>query len=123
MSAACILGCAGTCLSVEERALYRDVKPWGFILFARNIEDADQVRRLNDSLREAADDADALVFVDQEGGRVQRLKPPLARLRRPAALFGQLYDRDPDQAVEAVTLNHRLLACELAALGFNADCA
>ena len=123
MSAACILGCAGTTLSTEERALYRDVKPWGFILFARNIEDADQVRRLNDSLREAADDPDALIFVDQEGGRVQRLKPPLAKLRRPAALFGQLYDRDPEQAVEAVTLNHRLLAHELSALGFDADCA
>ena len=123
MSAACILGCAGTAPSAEERALYRDVKPWGFILFARNIEDADQVRRLNDSLREAADDADSLIFVDQEGGRVQRLKPPLARLRRPAALFGQLYDRDPEQAVEAVTLNHRLLAHELSGLGFDADCA
>ncbi len=123
MSAACILGCAGTTLSIEERALYRDAKPWGFILFARNIETADQVRRLNDSLREAADDPDALIFVDQEGGRVQRLKPPLAKLRRPAALFGQLYDRDPEQAVEAVTLNHRLLAHELSALGFDADCA
>ncbi len=123
MSAACILGCAGTTLSAEERALYRDVKPWGFILFARNIADADQVRRLNDSLREAVDDEAALIFVDQEGGRVQRLKPPLAKLRRPAALFGQLYDRAPEHAVEAVILNHRLLAHELSAFGFDADCA
>ncbi len=123
MSAACILGCAGAALTVEERALFRDVRPWGFILFARNIEGAEQVRRLNDSLREAADDEAALVFVDQEGGRVQRLRPPLARLRRPAALFGELYARDPEQAVEAVTLNHRLLAHELSALGFDADCA
>ncbi len=123
MSAACILGCAGTALSAEERAFYRDVKPWGFILFARNIEAAYQGAGLNHTRRDAADDADALIFVDQEGGRVQRLKPPLARLRRPAALFGQLYERDPEQAVEAVTLNHRLLAHELSALGFDADCA
>ncbi|WP_174301263.1 beta-N-acetylhexosaminidase [Caulobacter sp. S45] len=123
MTAACILGCAGQLVTAEERAFFRDVKPWGFILFARNIVDADQVRRLNDSLREAADDANALIFIDQEGGRVQRLKPPLARLRRPAALFGQLYGRDPEQAVEAVTLNHRLLAHELLSLGIDADCA
>ncbi len=123
MSAACILGCSGLTLTGEEHAFYRDVKPWGFILFARNIEAADQVRRLSDSLREAADDETALIFVDQEGGRVQRLRPPLARLRRPAALFGELYARDPEQAVEAVTLNHRLLAHELSALGIDADCA
>jgi beta-N-acetylhexosaminidase len=99
------------------------VRPWGFILFARNIDDADQVRALNDALREAAGDPNALVFVDQEGGRVQRLKPPLARLRRPAEAFGALYDRDPASAREAVYLNHRLLAHELRALGFDADCA
>ena len=81
------------------------------------------MRALNDELRAAADDPGALVFVDQEGGRVQRLKPPLARLRRPAEAFGALYDRDPMTAREAVTLNHRLLAGELRALGFDADCA
>jgi beta-N-acetylhexosaminidase len=99
------------------------VRPWGFILFARNVESADQVRALNDALRAAVDDPNALVFVDQEGGRVQRLKPPLARRRRPAEAFGALYDADPQRAVEAVKLNHRLLAHELRALGFDADCA
>ena len=123
MSAACILGCAGLRLGPEERALFREVRPWGFILFARNIEDADQTRALIDALREAADDAGAPVFVDQEGGRVQRLKPPLARRRRPADLFGALYVDRPETAVEAVWLNHRLIAHELAALGFDADCA
>ena len=123
MTAACILGCAAGQLTSDERAFFREVKPWGFILFARNIRDADQTRALIDSLREAADDDGALVFVDQEGGRVQRLKPPLARLRRPAELFGALYARDPDGALEAVRLNHRLIASELRALGFDADCA
>jgi beta-N-acetylhexosaminidase len=120
---ACILGCEGVALGAEERAFFRDVRPWGFILFARNIGTADEVRALTAALREAVDDEDTAIFIDQEGGRVQRLKPPLARLRRPAALFGQLYARDPQAAVEAVTLNHRLLAHELAAVGVDADCA
>ena len=122
-SRACILGCAGTVLSDQERAFFRDVRPWGFILFARNIVSADQTRALTGALREAVDDEDAMVFVDQEGGRVQRLRPPLARLRKPAAPFGALFARDPEAAVEAVRLNHRLLAHELTALGFDADCA
>lgn len=122
MSAACILGCAGTELGEEERAFFRETRPWGFILFARNIASDGQVRALIQDLREAAGDPDAPVFVDQEGGRVQRLRPPLARARRPAALFGSLYERDPRGAEEAVRLNHRLIAHELAGLGFDADC-
>jgi beta-N-acetylhexosaminidase len=123
VSAACILGCSGPTLSVEEAAFFRDARPWGFILFARNIESADQTRALIEALRTEVDDEGAMVLVDQEGGRVQRLKPPLAKLRAPAAGFGELYTRDPGAAVEAVFLNHRLLAHELAALGFDADCA
>jgi beta-N-acetylhexosaminidase len=123
MSAACILGCSGPVLSVEEAAFFRDARPWGFILFARNIETPDQTRTLIAALRAAIDDEGAPVLVDQEGGRVQRLKPPLAKFRPPAARFGELYTRDPAAAVEAVFLNHRLLAHELAALGFDADCA
>jgi beta-N-acetylhexosaminidase len=122
-SAAVILGCAGPELTDEERDFFRRVRPWGFILFARNIRTAEQTRALTDALREAAGDAEALVFVDQEGGRVQRLRPPLAQARRPAEPFGQLYERDPDAALEAVRLNHRLLADEIRALGFDADCA
>ncbi len=87
------------------------------------MDSADQVRALNAELREAAGDDNALVFVDQEGGRVQRLKPPLALRRRPAEAFGALYDRDPQTAAEAVRLNHQLIAHELRALGFDADCA
>ena len=123
MSAACILGCSGPEITPDEKAFFGEVKPWGFILFARNVVSAEQVRRLVDDLRAAADDEDAPVFVDQEGGRVQRLKPPLARLRRPAALFGQLYARSPQIAREAVWLNHRLLAHELSEVGLDADCA
>jgi beta-N-acetylhexosaminidase len=120
---AAIFGCAGKRLSAEEKSFFRQVRPWGFILFARNVESADQVRALNAELREAAGDPGAMVFVDQEGGRVQRLKPPLARRRRPAEAFGALYEQDPVAAREAVWLNHRLLAHELTDLGFDADCA
>ena len=120
---ACILGCEGALLSGEERAFFRDARPWGFILFARNVESLDQLRRLTEALRAAVDDDGAPVFVDQEGGRVQRLRPPLARRRRPAALFGTLHAREPELAEEAVRLNHRLLAHELRAAGIDADCA
>ena len=120
---ACILGCQGQSLTHEERALFSDVRPWGFILFGRNVVEADQVRALTDALREAVQDEAALVFVDQEGGRVQRLRPPLARLRPPAGRFGELYARDPEAGLEAVFLNHRLIAAELAAVGLDADCA
>ncbi|OYX35115.1 MAG: beta-N-acetylhexosaminidase [Caulobacterales bacterium 32-69-10] len=123
MASACILGCEGTVLGVEERAFFRDVRPWGFTLFKRNVESADQTRALCDALREAAGDENALVFIDQEGGRVQRLRPPLAPHRRPAALFGALYERDPQVALEAVRLNHQLIASELAAFGIDADFA
>ena len=120
---ACILGCQGQSLTAEERAFFRDVRPWGFILFGRNVGDLEQLRALTEALREAVDDEAALVFVDQEGGRVQRLRPPLARLRPPAARFGELYARDPQAGLEAAFLNHRLIAAELSAAGIDADCA
>lgn len=118
-----IYGCSGRRVTREERALFRDVRPWGFILFARNLVEPGQIRGRIEELREAADDEAAMVFVDQEGGRVQRLRPPLARQRRPADSFGVLWSRDPEAAREAVFLNHRLIAEELSALGFDADCA
>jgi len=120
---ACILGCASTALTIEERAFFRDARPWGFILFARNVADFDQTRALCEALREAADDEGALIFIDQEGGRVQRLRPPLVARRPTAAQFGALYERDPDSALEAVFLNHRLIAEELLSAGVDADCA
>ncbi len=118
-----IFGCSGLRLGKEERALFKAARPWGFILFARNVGSPSQVRALIEELRETIDDPDAPVFVDQEGGRVQRLRPPLARQRKPAQAFGMLHQRDPEAGREAVFLNHRLIAHELSALGFDADCA
>lgn len=72
---AAILGCLGPVLTAEEQAFFAEADPWGFILFARNIETPDQIRALTDALRDAVG-RDAPVLIDQEGGRVARLRPP-----------------------------------------------
>src|SRR5579883_1095376 len=100
-----IFGCAGPVLSAEEKSFFRDVRPWGFILFARNIENPDQVRGLVRALRETIGDGTAPVLIDQEGGRVARLKPPHWNERLPAARFGSLHLVNPDAAREATYLN------------------
>ncbi|TJV05881.1 MAG: glycoside hydrolase family 3 protein, partial [Mesorhizobium sp.] len=73
-----ILGCAGKSLTRDEMSFYRSECPWGFILFARNIGEAEQIRDLVAAMRDCVERPDAPVFIDQEGGRVQRLRPPLA---------------------------------------------
>ncbi|WGU42116.1 beta-N-acetylhexosaminidase [Phenylobacterium sp. NIBR 498073] len=122
MTRAAILGCSGLSLSREEEAFFRDVQPWGFILFARNVEAPDQVRRLVDQLRVAVDRPDAPVLIDQEGGRVQRLGPPHWRRYPPGRAYGELASNDPLLRREITRLGARLLAHDLAALGINVDC-
>jgi len=117
-----IYGCAGFELGAEERQFFRDVQPWGFILFARNIDTPDQIRALVSSLRETVGDASAPVLIDQEGGRVARLKPPVWKARPPAARFGEIYADSHEAALEAVYLNARLIAHDLTELGINVDC-
>ena len=119
---ACILGCQGPRLSAEERGFFRDVRPWGFILFGRNVEGPDQVRALVDSLRACVDRPGAPVLIDQEGGRVQRLGPPHWRRYPPGRAYGDLAVNDPLQRREIARLGARLLAHDLAALGVNVDC-
>jgi beta-N-acetylhexosaminidase len=85
---ALILGCAGTTLSGEERALFKEVEPWGLILFKRNVADHAQLKRLIGEFRETVGRNDAPVLIDQEGGRVQRLGPPLCADRRPLVASG-----------------------------------
>ena len=123
MTAAVIFGCAGTDLTQSERDFFRDMRPLGFILFARNIVDPDQLRRLTAQLRDSIDDPAAPILIDQEGGRVQRLRPPHWRAAPPAERFGQLAGRDLAAACRAVKLNHRLIAAELTSLGIDVDCA
>ena len=119
---ACILGCSGPTLTAGERAFFEEVKPWGFILFKRNVETPDQVRALTDSLRACVDRPDAPVLIDQEGGRVQRLGPPHWRRYPPGHAYGALAANDPLQQREIARLGARLMAHDLAALGINVDC-
>ena len=119
---AAIFGCAGTVLSDQERAFFRDVRPWGFILFKRNIESPDQVKSLVDALRETLGVDDAPILIDQEGGRVQRLGPPHWRRYPPARAFGDLPANDPLMRREVTRLGARLIAHDLRALGINVDC-
>lgn len=119
---ACIFGCAGLELTREEAAFFADVKPWGFILFKRNVESPDQVRRLVDALRATVGRDDAPVLIDQEGGRVQRLGPPHWPVYPPGRAYGQLPGNDPLLRREITRLGARVMAHDLAELGINADC-
>jgi beta-N-acetylhexosaminidase len=119
---AAILGCSGPILTPEERTFFRRVKPWGFILFKRNVETPDQVRALVDALRDTVGRADAPVLIDQEGGRVQRLGPPHWSRYPPGRAFGDLSGNDPLVRREITRLGARLMAHDLAALGVNVDC-
>ncbi len=119
---AAIFGCAGTVLTADERAFFRDADPLGFILFARNIETLGQTRRLTDELRSCVARAEAPVLIDQEGGRVARLKPPHWRRAPPGRVLGELYARNPDAGLEAARLNSRLLAADVASVGCDVDC-
>ncbi|MEM8839109.1 MAG: beta-N-acetylhexosaminidase [Pseudomonadota bacterium] len=117
-----IAGLAGLEVSPDERAFFHSERPWGFILFSRNCETAEQIKDLVQDLKELGGSESVPVFIDQEGGRVQRLRPPLAPSYPPGAAYGALYERNPEAGLEAVWLGGRLIACDLAKLGINADC-
>ena len=117
-----ITGVAGLELSAAEREFIRAERPWGFILFKRNIDNPDQVIRLVRELRSTANNPEAPVLIDQEGGRVQRLGPPNWPVYPPGAVFGRLYDIDPALGLEAARLSSRLIADDLIPLGVTVDC-
>jgi beta-N-acetylhexosaminidase len=123
MLSAFIAGLAGAQLEAREAALLRQARPCGVILFARNIESPEQVRRLVGDVRAAIGADDLLVLIDQEGGRVQRLKPPHWRALPPAAAYAKLYQRDAEAALRSARSAARLTAADLLALGINTDCA
>lgn len=120
---ACILGCAGLVLSDAERLFFRQVNPLGFILFARNVDSPAQVRALVADLRDVVGRADAPVLIDQEGGRVQRLRPPHWRKAPNGEVFAKLAATDLPLAGRLLRLNYRLIGAELAELGIDVDCA
>lgn len=117
-----ITGCAGTQLTASERSFLAEMQPCGLILFSRNCETPDQVQALIASFREAVGSDQVLVGVDQEGGRVQRLRPPHWRALPAAQRYRQLFAQSPEHAVEAARIVARLMAEELRADGFNMNC-
>ncbi|WP_370153299.1 beta-N-acetylhexosaminidase [Ferrovibrio sp.] len=118
-----VVGCAGPQLTAEERVLFGVRKPLGLILFARNIDSPAQVRSLVADFRGIVGNDLAPVLIDQEGGRVARLKPPHWPKYPPGAVFGRLYAQDRAAGEEAAYLNYRLIGADLAALGIDVDCA
>jgi beta-N-acetylhexosaminidase len=97
-------------------------RPWGLILFARNIDSPEQVRELCDAFRDCLDDPGAPVFIDQEGGRVQRIRPPHVRAYPPASVYGELYRRDVVAGVEAARLGAKLIGLDLIGMGITGNC-
>ena len=117
-----ITGVSGTELNAAEREFIRAQRPWGFILFKRNIDTPAQVTQLVSELRKEAGQPDAPVLIDQEGGRVQRLGPPHWPAYPAGSVFGRLYDLDPELGLTAAWLSARLIAADLAELGVTVDC-
>ncbi|KZL10563.1 beta-N-acetylhexosaminidase [Pseudovibrio sp. Ad26] len=117
-----ISGCLGPELSAEDKAFFRDQQPFGLILFARNMETPTQIRRLCADFREAVGRADAPVFIDQEGGRVQRFGVPHVPVYPAAGTIGRLYAQDVEAAKRAAYLHALLIGLDLRDLGLNANC-
>ena len=117
-----ITGLAGTAITPEERAFLQEMRPWGLILFKRNIETAAQISALNADFREAVGRPNAPILVDQEGGRVQRMGPPQWAEYPPGGAYGRLYDLDRQKGLAAARLGGRLIAQDLAKVGISVDC-
>ena len=121
MRSAVIYGCSGHRLTPEERAFFADTRPWGFILFRRNVDSPEQVLALTSELRDSVGDPDAPVLIDQEGGRVQRMGPPHWPKYPPGDAYLKA-SNDLSTAREMVRLGARLMAHDLRAVGITIDC-
>lgn len=121
-SRAIIYGCRGLSLEADERAFYHTTKPLGFILFARNIDTPEQVKALVQELRGTVG-WNCPILIDQEGGKVERLKPPHWRSHAPAETFAKLFQENPEKGLKAVTLNTLSISHMLWSLGITVNCA
>ena len=119
---AAIYGLAGTELTPEEAAFFSDSRPSGYILFKRNIESREQLRRLTDALRDLEGHDEVPILIDQEGGRVARMRPPEWQTFPPGEAFDRLYQLAPSSAIEAARVNARALGLMLYEVGINVDC-
>lgn len=118
-----IASCAGLELTEAERKVIGRSRPCGLILFARNCQSPEQIRALTDSFRQAVDSEEVLILIDQEGGRVQRLKPPGWPQMPAARAYGDLYRKDRAAGMRAAFYGARLIAHQLHCLGINTNCA
>ena len=118
---AAIYGLSGLALTDDERSFFRDADPVGFILFRRNCENSEQLLRLTDSLRELSGRDEVPILIDQEGGRVARLRPPEWPAFPAAEKFANLYRTAPSSAIEAVRANARAIGLVLRSVGINVD--
>ena len=121
MMRAAIYGLEGLELTSDERSFFIDAEPAGFILFRRNCESREQVLRLTDSLRELSGRPDLPILIDQEGGRVARMRPPEWPAFPAAERFALLWDTAPSSAIEAARSNARAIALTLRACGVNVN--
>ncbi len=122
MTGAFITGCAGLQLGNDEVAFLREAQPWGLILFARNVDTPEQIKALTGQFRDIVGRADAPVLIDQEGGRVQRMRPPNWRKYPPGRAYARLYEQDAVAGLRATRAVYRLLAKDLSEVGINVDC-
>ena len=116
-----IFGLSGVTLTADERAFFADADPAGYILFKRNIVDRAQLRALTDDLRSLHGRDDLLIMIDQEGGRVARMQPPVWPAFPPGAVFDRLYELAPSSAIAAARANARAIALTLAEVGITVD--
>lgn len=117
-----VLSLSGPVLTAEERAFFRDADPAGYILFGRNVVDRAQLRALTDDLRALHGRDHLFIAIDQEGGRVARMKPPEWQAYPPGEAFDRLYDIAPASAIEAARANAQALGMDLAEAGISVDC-
>lgn len=118
-----IVGCATTALSAEEKVFFKQVRPAGLILFARNITSPSQVFALVDEFKSITDNQYALILIDQEGGRVSRLPKSHWRIPPSPTEFAKLYSKSPKAAIRACELNYQLIGSDLKRVGINVNCA
>ena len=118
-----IFGLEGLAISSSERDFFHDAAPMGYILFGRNVESRDQLRRLTDDLRELHGSSSLPILIDQEGGRVARMQSPEWLSYPPAAVFESVFAKDPEAAIRACRTNFEALALDLAEVGITVTCA
>lgn len=118
-----IFGISGPTLTADEVSFIREVNPFGFILFRRNIETPEQTKRLIDVLHDAVKGRACPILIDQEGGRVQRMRPPYWVDLPHVRALGDLYKRNQSQGLQAVRLHTQTIAGMLREVGFNTVCA